>query len=54
MVPMQRRLGRFSLLGPLLWPFSIGLFCLVTILALYDSVFRRPLVWKNRKYAHAP
>ncbi len=47
---LQRRLGRFSLWGALLFPYSLLLFCSVSILALYDLLFKKPLVWKNRSY----
>lgn len=50
---LQRKLGRFSLAGAFLFPFSLGLFCSVSALALYDLILRRPLVWKNRSYGLA-
>jgi glycosyltransferase involved in cell wall biosynthesis len=47
---VQRNLGRFSIWGIILLPFSLGLFCYISLLAVYDRVFRRPMNWKNRAY----
>lgn len=46
----QQRLGRFSLLGVIFFPFSLLLFCWISCLALYDLLLKRPLLWKNRSY----
>ncbi|HYX39726.1 MAG TPA: glycosyltransferase [Oligoflexus sp.] len=46
----QEKLGRFSAWGVLLFPFSLVLFCWVSILAVYDRLFNRPMNWKNRAY----
>lgn len=50
MVPMQASLGKFSRWGLVLFPFSLGLFCYVSMLAVYDLVLKKPMVWKNRAY----
>lgn len=47
----QARLGRFSPVGALLFPFGGGLFCLATGLAVYDMLTGRPTMWKGRAYA---
>lgn len=46
----QRRIGNFSILGVLLFPLSLIAFTLITLLAVFDLIFRKPLVWKNRSY----
>lgn len=46
----QARLGSFSRLGALLFPFGTGLFCLATLLAVFDMTTRRPTLWKGRAY----
>lgn len=46
----QRRLGNFSVAGGFLWPFAVGLFTLVTLLACFDMLARRPVFWKGRAY----
>lgn len=46
----QRFIGEFSWLGPLLLPFSLGLFCFISALAAWDETSRRPQVWKGRHY----
>jgi glycosyltransferase involved in cell wall biosynthesis len=51
LVRIQNNLGRFSVWGVILLPFSLGLFCYITMLAVYDRVFRRPMNWKNRAYS---
>jgi len=47
----QNKIGSFSIAGILLLPFSIILFTGISLLAVYDKVLLRPLVWKNRSYA---
>jgi 4,4'-diaponeurosporenoate glycosyltransferase len=47
----QKRLGNFSPLGVVLYPFALAVFILVGALALFDSVLRRPIVWKDRSFA---
>lgn len=46
----QHKLGRFSVLGVLILPFSMGLFTLVSVLAVYDRLLAKPLHWKSRSY----
>lgn len=46
----QKHLGEFSWLGPLLFPFSLGLFCYISALAAYDQLTGKALVWKGRAY----
>ncbi len=46
----QQTLGRFRLVGAWLWPVSIGLFTWATLLAVYDLVLKRDMVWKGRAY----
>ena len=46
----QGKLGRFSIGGILLLPFSMTIFTLVSALAAYDTLLARPLLWKNRRY----
>ncbi len=46
----QNDLGRFSKWGPLLFPFSLIVFCYVSGLAAMDKVGKRPFRWKNRAY----
>lgn len=50
MAPMQKSLGKFSVWGLVLFPFSLGLFCYISALALYDLALKRPMIWKNRAY----
>jgi len=47
----QRALGRFRVLGAVLWPISLFLFCLVAGLAASDRLFGRAMLWKGRAYA---
>ena len=47
----QRRFGDFSLGGVLLLPFSLGLFVVISLLALYDLVLRKNFVWRGRTYS---
>lgn len=47
---IQSRYGKFSVLGPILFPFSLGLFLWISLLAAYDEALSRPLIWKNRAY----
>ncbi len=49
----QRRLGDFHGLGAPLGAVNLAVFCLVTALAVFDLVFRRPLRWKGRTYSAA-
>lgn len=49
-VRAQRRLGAFSVLGAVLFPWSLGLLCLVTGLATFDMLTRKATVWKGRSY----
>ena len=51
MAPMQKSLGRFSRWGLLAFPFALGLFCYVSVLAVFDLGLRRPMIWKNRSYS---
>jgi glycosyltransferase involved in cell wall biosynthesis len=46
----QNKLGRFNPLGVFLLPFSIGIFTLVSVLAVYDMLLSKPLLWKSRSY----
>ena len=46
----QRRLGDFSVLGPVFFPFSLGLFCWISSLAAFDQLMGRALIWKGREY----
>jgi len=46
----QRRLGRFSPLGPILFPLSLLMFSTVALCALFDKVFRRDQKWKGRQH----
>ncbi len=46
----QRLIGNFSPIGAWLWPLSIGLFVWATVLAIYDLLLRRDMVWKGRAY----
>lgn len=50
MARAQRRLGRFSILGAVFFPFGAGLFCVATLLAVFDMTARRPTLWKGRAY----
>jgi len=47
----QRTLGHFRLLGAVLWPISLFLFCLVSGLAASDRLLGRAMHWKGRAYA---
>lgn len=49
----QRALGRFSVLGPIFFPFAVLIFCWITLLALVDRIGRRPQKWKGREF-HLP
>jgi len=46
----QKRWGRFSIFGVLLLPFSLLLFLLVTLMAVYDYWTGNILRWKGRTY----
>lgn len=46
---LQPRLGRFSLLGPLLFPLALGCFALATGLSLCDRL-RGSVSWRGRRY----
>lgn len=46
----QRRIGKFSVWGAILAPFSLVLFTMVSALAAYDMAAKRPLRWKGRAY----
>jgi glycosyltransferase involved in cell wall biosynthesis len=46
----QRRYGRFSWLGPVLTPFSLGVFVYVSGLSAVDRALKRDLKWRGRKY----
>ena len=50
MLRRQSLLGRFSIWGPILFPFSIALFCWITVLAVFDRSLRRPQQWKGREF----
>lgn len=47
---IQRRLGNFSPWGPLLFPFSLGVFCLISAAALTDKILGRQQRWKGRLF----
>lgn len=49
----QRKIGNHSVLGVLLAPWSLLLFSAISACALYDKIFKRPLIWKNRSYDQA-
>jgi len=49
-VRAQKKLGRFSVWGVIFMPFSLMLFCSISVLAVYDRLFKRPMNWKNRAY----
>jgi hypothetical protein len=53
LVARQGRFGRFSVLGPLCFPFAISLFCLVTALAAKDRLSGRAQQWKGRSFTPA-
>lgn len=46
----QRSFGDFSAVGVLVIPFSLALYCWVTVLALFDFASGNTLVWKERSY----
>ena len=50
----QRAIGRFQMIGAFLWPLSLGLFCWATLLAIWDLVFKREMIWKGRSYSPSP
>lgn len=50
MMLRQSLLGRFSFWGPILFPFSIAMFCWITVLAVFDRILRRPQHWKGREF----
>ena len=50
----QRAIGRFHLIGAFLWPLSLGLFCWATLLAIWDVVLKREMIWKGRSYSPSP
>ncbi len=49
---IQRRLGRFSPWGPLLFPLSLTVFCVISIAALIDKTFGLQQHWKGRVFRH--
>ena len=54
MAVRQRSLGHFAVLGAVLWPFSLALFCLVSALAMSDRLLGRACLWKGRSYVSGP
>lgn len=46
----QRKYGQFSFLGPVLMPFSLGIFVFITILSAMDRLLKRNLIWRGRSY----
>jgi 4,4'-diaponeurosporenoate glycosyltransferase len=46
----QRRYGEFSIFGVLFYPFSLFVFCLISLLAVVDSVRKAPFQWKGRVF----
>ncbi|WP_141735679.1 glycosyltransferase [Oligoflexus tunisiensis] len=46
----QKNLGPFSLWGLLFLPFSLVLFCSVSMLGLWDRLLKRLLFWKKQVY----
>lgn len=46
----QGKIGNFSSLGVLFFPISLLAFTTITLLAVFDLIFRKPLLWKNRSY----
>lgn len=51
MLSSQRRFGDFSALGPVLFPFALGLFIFVTLQSGIQTLFGRPFRWKGRAYS---
>jgi len=45
---IQKSLGTFSWFGILFFPFSLGLFVFVTLLAIVDMTWKKPQNWKDR------
>lgn len=50
---VQHRLGRFSLLGVLLFPIAIAIFLILSFRAISEALFAKPIVWKGRAYSEA-
>lgn len=46
----QKRLGRFSPWGAILFPVSVAAFCAITATVAYDTLTGRKLEWKGRSY----
>lgn len=44
----QRRYGNFTWASAIVWPFSLGLFCLATVLAVKAMLATSPVRWKGR------
>ncbi len=47
----QKKWGQFSILGVLLFPFSITLFILISMAAAWDQLRKNPIRWKGRIYS---
>jgi len=50
MLALQVRLGNFSPVGVLFWPFSLCLFIGITFLATLDLLVKREYSWRGRTY----
>lgn len=50
MLFQQKKLGSFSLLGVILWPFALGFFLTTSLFSLADYLIAKPVVWKGRAY----
>jgi cellulose synthase/poly-beta-1,6-N-acetylglucosamine synthase-like glycosyltransferase len=47
---LQKRFGSFSILGAVLFPWSLAVFITITLLAIYDSIQGRAYHWRDRSY----
>lgn len=50
MLLQQKRLGEFSFLGVICWPFALGFFIFTSLFSLAESLTAKPVVWKGRAY----
>lgn len=48
MYQLVRRYTDYRILSLIGIPFSLGLFCWITGLAVYDSIFKKKVIWKGR------
>lgn len=48
---LQRRQGRFSFWGAILYPANYLLFIIISSCAQFDSLMNRPVEWKSRQYS---